>query len=89
MSALEKIIHGDATPDQIKAIDHIGSHGRLLAGPGTGKTQTLTHRVLSLVLTHSQAPESILLLTFMRLAAGQLRAEIQKVLDSGDTMLNY
>lgn len=41
MSELEKIIHGDATPDQIKAIDHIGSHGRLLAGQGTGKTKTL------------------------------------------------
>lgn len=81
MSELEKIIHGDATPDQIKAIDHIGSHGRLLAGPGTGKTKTLTHRVLSLVLKYNQPPESILLLTFTRLAAGQLRAEIQKVLD--------
>ena len=39
MSDIEQIIHGDATPDQIKAIDHIGSHGRLLAGPGTGKTK--------------------------------------------------
>ncbi|MFH1384745.1 MAG: ATP-dependent helicase [Candidatus Omnitrophota bacterium] len=80
MTDIEQIIHGDATPDQIKAIDHIGSHGRLLAGPGTGKTKTLTHRVLSLVLKHGQASESILLLTFTRLAAGQLRSEIQKVL---------
>ncbi len=41
MSKLKKIIHGDATPDQIKAIDHIGNHGRLLAGHGTKKTKAL------------------------------------------------
>ncbi len=89
MSDIEDIIHGDATPDQIKAIDHIGSHGRLLAGPGTGKTKTLTHRVLSLVLKHSQSPENILLLTFTRLAAGQLRAEINNALNPHSSTMPY
>ena len=74
-------IHGDATSDQIKAIDYIGSHARLLAGPGTGKTKTLTHRVLSLILQHNVDPETILLLTFTRLAAAQLKDEIKKVLE--------
>lgn len=73
-------IYGDATPDQIAAIDHIGSHARLLAGPGTGKTKTLTRRVLSLILRHGIDPASILLLTFTRLAAAQLREEIKAVL---------
>jgi len=81
MNDIEKAIHGNATPDQIRAIDHIGSHARLLAGPGTGKTKTLTHRVLSLILKHNQPSESILLLTFTRLAAGQLHSEIQKALE--------
>jgi len=75
------MIHGDATSDQIEAIDHIGSHARLLAGPGTGKTKTLTRRVLSLILQHNIDPESILLLTFTRLAAAQLKDEIKKVLE--------
>jgi DNA helicase II / ATP-dependent DNA helicase PcrA len=74
-------IYGDATKDQISAIDHIGSHARLLAGPGTGKTKTLTRRVLSLVLRHNVKPETILLITFTRLAAAQLRDEIKKVLE--------
>jgi DNA helicase-2/ATP-dependent DNA helicase PcrA len=74
-------IHGDATADQISAIDHIGSHARLLAGPGTGKTKTLTRRVLSLVLQHNVDPATILLLTFTRLAAAQLKDEIKKVLE--------
>lgn len=81
MDDLKTTIHGDATSDQIQAIDHIGSHARLLAGPGTGKTKTLTRRVLSLILQHNADPESILLLTFTRLAAAQLKDEIKKVLE--------
>ena len=81
MEDIKVQIHGDSTPDQIVAIDHIGRHARLLAGPGTGKTKTLTRRVLSLVLQHGIEPETILLLTFTRLAARQLRKEIGSVLD--------
>lgn len=78
---IEKQIHSKATPDQISAIDHVGSHARLLAGPGTGKTRTLTRRVLALVLKHGISPGEILLLTFTRLAAAQLRKEIKEVLE--------
>jgi len=81
MEDIKAIIHGDATSDQIEAIDHIGSHARVLAGPGTGKTKTLTRRVLSLILQHNADPDSILLLTFTRLAAAQLKDEIKKVLE--------
>ncbi|MDD5032053.1 MAG: ATP-dependent helicase [Patescibacteria group bacterium] len=81
MENIKLTIHGDATGDQIEAIDHIGSHARLLAGPGTGKTKTLTRRVLSLILQYNVEPEKILLLTFTRLAAAQLKSEIKKVLE--------
>jgi len=45
-------------------------HGPLLilAGAGTGKTNTLAHRVAHLLLSGT-APERILLLTFSRRAA--------------------
>ncbi len=81
MDDIKATIHGDATSDQIEAIDHIGSHARLLAGPGTGKTKTLTRRVLSLILQRNADPDSILLLTFTRLAAAQLKEEIRKALE--------
>lgn len=84
MSDTRAIVHGNASSDQIEAIDHIGSHARLLAGPGTGKTKTLTRRVLSLILQHQVDPDSILLLTFTRLAAAQLRDEIGSVLQPLD-----
>ena len=69
MDNINSKIYGNATSDQIEAIDHIGNHARLLAGPGTGKTKVLTSRVLSLILQHKISPYSILLLTFTRLAA--------------------
>lgn len=77
-------IFNKLTPDQVKAVHHIGKHARLLAGPGSGKTFTLTHRVLSLVLKQNVDPESILLLTFTRLAARQLREKLEEVLKPHD-----
>lgn len=77
-------IFSKLTPDQETAVHHIGSHARLLAGPGTGKTFTLTHRVLSLVLKQGVDPESILLLTFTRLAARQLKEKLEEVLKPHD-----
>ncbi len=75
-------IYAGLTPDQAKASQHVGTHARLLAGPGTGKTKTMTNRVLSLVLKHNVDPNSILILTFTRLAAAQLREEVGKILAS-------
>ncbi len=46
------------------------------AGPGTGKTRTLTARVLFLVNEQGVRPENILVLTFARKAAGELRERI-------------
>jgi len=67
--------------DQIRAAGHVGCHARLLAGPGTGKTRTLTRRVLALVLEHEVEPSKIIALTFTRVAAFQLRQEIGAVLE--------
>ena len=82
MENSESTIYGDSTEDQIKAINHVGSHARMLAGPGTGKTRTLTRRVLSLILRHRIDASSILLLTFTRLATAQLKNEIAQALGS-------
>lgn len=69
------------SPDQEHAARHVGSHARLLAGPGTGKTRTLTRRVLALILDYSVEPQKILALTFTRVAAFQLRQELQQTLE--------
>src|SRR5437764_14463041 len=50
----------------------------ILAGAGTGKTNTLAHRVAHLVL-EGAAPQRILLLTFTRRAALEMTRRAQRI----------
>lgn len=53
----------------------------IIAGAGTGKTNTLAHRVAHLVLSGAK-PERILLLTFTRRAALEMTRRTQRILGS-------
>src|SRR3954454_20081408 len=53
----------------------------IIAGAGTGKTNTLAHRVAHLIL-NGTAPERILLLTFTRRAAAEMTRRAQRILVS-------
>ena len=53
----------------------------IVAGAGTGKTNTLAHRVAHLVL-HGVAPERILMLTFTRRAAAEMRRRAADIVRS-------
>jgi DNA helicase-2/ATP-dependent DNA helicase PcrA len=48
----------------------------IIAGPGTGKTRTLAHRLAHQILGHGAEPESCLALTFTRRAARELRERL-------------
>jgi DNA helicase-2/ATP-dependent DNA helicase PcrA len=63
-------------PEQRAAAIHDAGPLRVLAGPGTGKTTTLTARVAWLVASGIR-PDRILLLTFTRRAARQMLARTQ------------
>ncbi|MFS9420043.1 MULTISPECIES: UvrD-helicase domain-containing protein [Citrobacter] len=65
----------DLDKSQQLAAIHRGSPFLLQAGPGTGKTRTLVHRVESL-LEEGVDPGAILILTFSNKAAGELRERI-------------
>ena len=71
----------DLLDDQKDAASHIGRHARLLAGPGTGKTLTLTRRAAYLVTERGISPKRILAVTFTRAAAFELRNRIADVLE--------
>lgn len=60
-------------PEQRVAAGHLGSHARLLAGPGTGKTRVMTQRACYLVEERGIDPSHILAVTFTRAAARELR----------------
>jgi len=63
-------------PDQREAVCTIGCHACLLAGPGTGKTLTLSRRILYLIQNGIVEPSEILALTFTRAAAHELRQRV-------------
>ncbi len=63
-------------PSQRAVIEHAGGPLLVLAGPGTGKTTTLVECVVDRIERRGATPDSILVLTFSRKAAADLRARI-------------
>jgi superfamily I DNA/RNA helicase/RecB family exonuclease len=61
--------------DQARVVAHPGGPLLVLAGPGTGKTTTLVEAVVDRV-ARGLAPEQVLVLTFSRRAASELRGRI-------------
>jgi superfamily I DNA/RNA helicase/RecB family exonuclease len=62
-------------PAQQEVVDHPGGPLLVLAGPGTGKTTTLVEAVVARIASGAD-PEQVLVLTFGRRAAAELRSRI-------------
>ena len=63
-------------PQQARVVAAEGGPLLVLAGPGTGKTTTLVEAVVDRVERRGLAPEQVLVLTFSRKAAQELRERI-------------
>ena len=61
---------------QQAVVDHAGGPLLVLAGPGTGKTTTIVAAVADRIERRGLDPERVLVLTFSRKAAGELRERI-------------
>ncbi|HKR52354.1 MAG TPA: UvrD-helicase domain-containing protein [Pseudonocardiaceae bacterium] len=59
-------------PEQRAAAEITEGPLLIIAGPGTGKTRTLTHRIAHLVMAHGVAPQHCLAITFTRRAAEEM-----------------
>ena len=64
---------------QLQAIHHRQGPMMVLAGPGSGKTTVITHRVKYLVEECSVEPGSILVITFTKAAAQEMRQRFEKL----------
>ena len=66
--------------DQRAAADIVDGPLLIVAGPGSGKTRTLTYRIAHLVAERGAAAESCLAITFTRRAAGEMRERLARLL---------
>ena len=79
----ERLLAG-LTPEQAQAVTFGSGPLLLLAGPGAGKTRTLTHRAAYLLASGRAQPWEILAVTFSVRAAGELRLRLADLL--GETV---
>ena len=61
------------TEAQLKVISHAEGPLLVTAGPGSGKTTVLTHRLVTMIRDHKIDPEKILVITLTRAAANEMR----------------
>ena len=69
-------------PSQAEAISHKGGPMLVLAGPGSGKTLVITERTKKLVKEYGIPPANILVITFTKAAAAEMRERFMRLMGS-------
>ncbi len=70
-------------PEQRSAVETVDGPLLIVAGPGTGKTRTLTHRIAHLIAERGARPEQCLAVTFSRRAAAEMEERLDAILPAG------
>lgn len=76
-----KQLFGELTPTQLNIIkDNQSKYIVVAAGPGSGKTKVLVHKLASLLLMEDVKHEQLLMLTFSRSAATEFKKRLLDIL---------
>jgi len=73
----------DLNPAQQEAVTTINGPVLALAGPGSGKTRALTHRIAYLIRVCDVAPWQIVAVTFTNKAAREMKTRLEEMLTPG------
>ena len=73
-----EVLSDDLNGKQVEAVEHFEKAILVIAGPGTGKTKVITHRIAHLIRHHNVSPEQILAVTFTNKAAQEM---LDRVMD--------
>lgn len=74
---------------QKEAILHHQGPMLVLAGPGSGKTFTITHRIRHLIEHHGVNPSNILVITFTKAAAAEMKDRFETLMDGKASPVSF
>lgn len=74
---------------QLRAIAHLSGPMMVLAGPGSGKTSVIVERTAHMITKGKIPPSSILVVTFSRAAAGEMKERFLKFTGQEQTQVTF
>jgi len=76
------------TDEQKAVAKHKNGPLLVIAGPGSGKTHTIIHRVAALINDGDARADEILAITFTRKAAGEMRERVSQLIEEANQPFN-